>query len=127
MDSYLNNSLEFNTHSVLGIKENAVGLAENDIYTSTVSEDIRTKVSEIANQLKDWKVEVSTALGMKEADLKEMGIEEKVFAEPEHFTAETMSNIADELEKNIEGYLEEYTNKDIQELVDSRYERFRRM
>ena len=61
------------------------------------------------------------------ADLKEMGIVEKVFAEPEHFTAETMSNIADELEKNIEGYLEEYTNKDIQELVDSRYERFRRM
>ena len=61
------------------------------------------------------------------ADLKEMGIVEKVFAEPEHFTVETMSNIADELEKNIEGYLEEYTNKDIQELVDSRYERFRRM
>ena len=61
------------------------------------------------------------------ADLKEMGIVEKVFAEPEHFTAETMSNIADELEKNIEEYLEEYTNKDIQELVDSRYERFRRM
>ena len=27
----------------------------------------------------------------------------------------------------IEEYLEEYTNKDIQELVDSRYERFRRM
>ena len=59
--------------------------------------------------------------------VKEMGIVEKVFAESEHFTAETMSNIADELEKNIEGYLEEYTNKDIQELVDSRYERFRRM
>lgn len=56
-----------------------------------------------------------------------MGIVEKVFAEPEHFTVETMSNIADELEKNIEGYLKEYTNKDIQELVDSRYERFRRM
>ena len=33
--------------------------------------------------------------------VKEMGIVEKVFAEPEHFTAETMSNIADELEKNI--------------------------
>ena len=72
MDAYLNNSLEFNTHSVLGIKENAVGLAENDIYTSTVSEAIRTKVSEIANQLKDGKVEVSSALGMKEADLKEI-------------------------------------------------------
>ena len=71
--------------------------------------------------------EAAGVMRLTAADLKEMGIVEKVFAEPEHFTAETMSNIADELEKNIEGYLEEYTNKDIQELVDSRYERFRRM
>ena len=71
--------------------------------------------------------EAAGVMRLTAADLKEMGIVEKVFAEPEHFTVETMSNIADELEKNIEGYLEEYTNKDIQELVDSRYERFRRM
>ena len=72
MDKYLNDSLEFNTHSVLGIKEDAVGLAENDIYTSTVSEAIRTKVSEISKQLKDGKITVNTAIGMDEADLKEI-------------------------------------------------------
>ena len=72
MDAYLNESLEFNTHSILGIKEDAVGLAENDIYTSLVNEDIRTKVSEITTQLKEDKVKVSTALGMEESKLKEI-------------------------------------------------------
>ena len=72
MDKYLNDSLEFNTHSVLGIKEDTVGMAENDIYTSTVNEAIRTKVNEIAKQLKEDKIKVKTAIGMKEADLKEI-------------------------------------------------------
>ena len=72
MNEYLSDSLEFNNHSVLGIKEDAVGLAENDMYTSLVSEDIRTKVSEITTQLKEDKVKVSTALGMEESKLKEM-------------------------------------------------------
>lgn len=72
MDKYLNNSLEFNTHSVLGIKEDTVGLAENDIYTSTVSESIRTKVNEVTKQLKEDKIKVNTAIGMEESDLKEI-------------------------------------------------------
>ena len=100
-----------------------VWMLENSIYSILSPEGFASIL---------WKDSTKAAKAAKvmrltAADLKEMGIVEKVFAEPEHFTAETMSNIADELEKNIEGYLEEYTNKDIQELVDSRYERFRRM
>ena len=72
MESFLNDSLEFNSHSVLGIKEDAIGLAENDIYTSTVNEEIRTKVAEIAEELKSDKITVNTALGMEEAKLKEI-------------------------------------------------------
>lgn len=72
MESFLNNSLEFNSHSVLGIKEDAIGLAENDIYTSTVNEEIRTKVAEIAEELKSDKITVNTALGMEESKLKEI-------------------------------------------------------
>ena len=63
MDSFLNDSLEFNSHSVLG---------ENDIYTSIVKEEIRNKVAETAKQLKDDKVTVNSALGMEEAKLKEI-------------------------------------------------------
>ena len=100
-----------------------VWMLENSIYSILSPEGFASIL---------WKDSTKAAQAAKvmrltAADLKEMGIVEKVFAEPEHFTVETMSNIADELEKNIEGYLEEYTNKDIQELVDSRYERFRRM
>ena len=100
-----------------------VWMLENSIYSILSPEGFASIL---------WKDSTKAAQAAKvmrltAADLKEMGIVEKVFAEPEHFTAETMSNIADELEKNIEGYLEEYTNKDIQELVNSRYERFRRM
>ena len=100
-----------------------VWMLENSVYSVLSPEGFASIL---------WKDSTKAAQAAKvmrltAADLKEMGIVEKVFAEPEHFTAETMSNIADELEKNIEGYLEEYTNKDIQELVDSRYERFRRM
>lgn len=100
-----------------------VWMLENSIYSILSPEGFASIL---------WKDSTKAAQAAKvmrltAADLKEMGIVEKVFAEPEHFTAETMSNIADELEKNIKGYLEEYTNKDIQELVDSRYERFRRM
>ena len=100
-----------------------VWMLENSVYSVLSPEGFASIL---------WKDSTKAAQAAKvmrltAADLKEMGIVEKVFAEPEHFTAETMSNIAEELEKNIEGYLEEYTNKDIQELVDSRYERFRRM
>lgn len=100
-----------------------VWMLENSIYSILSPEGFASIL---------WKDSTKAAQAAKvmrltAADLKEMGIVEKVFAEPEHFTAETMNDVADELEKNIEGYLEEYTNKDIQELVDSRYERFRRM
>ena len=100
-----------------------VWMLENSVYSVLSPEGFASIL---------WKDSTKAAQAAKvmrltAADLKEMGIVEKVFAEPEHFTVETMSNIADELEKNIEGYLEEYANKDIQELVDSRYERFRRM
>ncbi|MEW9079198.1 BMP family ABC transporter substrate-binding protein [Terrisporobacter glycolicus] len=72
MESFLDNALEFNSHSVLGAKEGVVELAENDIYNSTISEEIRNKVAEISKELKDGKIEVKSAIGMKESKLKEI-------------------------------------------------------
>ncbi len=70
MDKYLNDSLEFNTHVELGVKEDAVGLAENKIYEEKVKEEIRTKVNEVNEELKNDKIKVETAIGMDEKDLK---------------------------------------------------------
>lgn len=72
IESFLNNSLEFNSNSVLGVKEGVIGLAENDIYTSTVSEKIRSEVSEITKELKCGKIQIKSALGMNESELKKI-------------------------------------------------------
>lgn len=71
--------------------------------------------------------EAAKVMRLTAADLKKMGIVEKVFEEPEHFTVNTMGLVVEELEQNIEEYLEEYESKEIQEIVNQRYERFRNM
>lgn len=72
VEKYLNDELPFNSHEVLGIKEDGVALANNAIYQEKVTEAIRTKLEEVANEMKDGKITVSTALGMEEKDLKEI-------------------------------------------------------
>ncbi len=70
VERLLNDELKFNTHEVLGAKEDGVGIAENEIYTSKVNEDIRKKMDEVKAQLVDGKITVKSAIGMNEADLK---------------------------------------------------------
>ncbi|RDY28540.1 BMP family ABC transporter substrate-binding protein [Romboutsia weinsteinii] len=72
VEKLLNDELKFNTHEVLGVKEKGVELANNEIYTTTVPEAIRTKVEEVSTQIADGKIKVTTALGMDEAKLKEI-------------------------------------------------------
>ena len=41
-----------------GIKENGVGLAENDFYKANVSEEVRAEIASILQEVADGKVEV---------------------------------------------------------------------
>lgn len=66
----LEGQLPYGTYELLGLAENAVGLADNDIYQSVVPEEIRTAVEEATASLLEGKVSVSTAYGMDEATLK---------------------------------------------------------
>ena len=66
----LENSLPYGTYELLGLAENAVGLADNSIYQSVVSEEIRNTVEDAKASLLDGKVSVDTAYGMDEATLK---------------------------------------------------------
>ena len=68
----LENNLPYGTYEQLGLAENAVGLAENDIYTSKVPEDIRNKVDEAKQDILSGDITVSTAYGMEESKLKEI-------------------------------------------------------
>lgn len=72
VEKLLNDTLPFNTHEVLGIKENGVELANNEIYKEKVNEEIRTKVEEVSKEIADGKIKVTSALGMEEKDLKEI-------------------------------------------------------
>lgn len=72
IEAFLKNSLEFKNHINIGVKEEAIELAENDIYNSNVSEDIRIKVSEIIKELKSDKIKIKSALDMDEQELNKM-------------------------------------------------------
>lgn len=66
----LDGNLPYGTYELLGLSENAVGLADNSIYESVVSEEIRNTVEDAKQSLLDGKVSVDTAYGMDEATLK---------------------------------------------------------
>ena len=68
----LDGNLPYGTYELLGLAEDAVGLADNSIYQSVVSEEIRAAVEEAKANLLDGKVSVDTAYGMDEATLKEI-------------------------------------------------------
>ena len=61
------------------------------------------------------------------ADLKEMGIVEKVFAEPSHYTLENLDAVCNSLELRIDEFLIEYNNMTVEALTERRYQRFRSM
>lgn len=68
----LEGKLPYGTYEILGLKEGAVGLADNDIYKKTVPEAIQKSVKEVEQQLLDGKVTVDTAYGMDEKTLKDI-------------------------------------------------------
>ena len=100
-----------------------VWMLENSVYSILSPEGFASILWKDSTKAE----EAAKVMRLTADDLKEMGIVEKVFDEPEHFTVDTMEPVAAELERSIEEYLEEYESKDVQALVDDRYERFRRM
>ncbi len=72
IEKELEGTLPYGTYEQLGLAEDAVGLADNDIYKSVVPEDIRNSVEDAKQKILDGEVTVSTAYGMEEAKLKEI-------------------------------------------------------
>uniref|UniRef100_UPI004056CA1B acetyl-CoA carboxylase carboxyltransferase subunit alpha n=1 Tax=Acetatifactor sp. TaxID=1872090 RepID=UPI004056CA1B len=71
--------------------------------------------------------EAAEVMKMTAADLKEAGIIEKVIVEPEEFSEETFQTVQKTLIREIADFLEKYTEMNEEELVETRYQRFRRM
>ena len=60
-------------------------------------------------------------------DLKEMEIIEKIIKEPENFTVTNLPDVCDSLEKQILQFLGKQMKKNPEQIVEERYQRFRRM
>lgn len=58
IDKYKAGEEIFGTTEVLGVKEDAIGIADNDFYKNTVSEADRAKIDEIVDEIKADKITI---------------------------------------------------------------------
>lgn len=100
-----------------------VWVLENSIYSILSPEgfaSILWKDSSLAQ-------EAAGVMKLTAQHLKQTGIVEQVFAEPEEFTIDTLKEVTGKMETHLARFIEKYKKLSPQELVDSRYERFRKM
>lgn len=64
--------LPFGTAETLGLAEQAVGLADNEIYRTQVPEEMRAKLDELAAKIVAGEIVVDTAFGMDTRTLDEL-------------------------------------------------------
>lgn len=72
IERHLNGDLPYGEYEILGLADNAVGLADNEIYQSIVPEEVRNAVDAAKEKLLAGEVTIDTAYGMEEAKLKEI-------------------------------------------------------
>ena len=71
--------------------------------------------------------EAAAVMKLTAGDLLEMGMIEHVIPETEPVSRENMAEVSEYLEKGIADFLGKYSGKACEELLEHRYERFRRM
>lgn len=71
--------------------------------------------------------EASEVMKITAKDLKKLQIIEKVIREPEPANEENLPGIAEEIREDLDGFLRKSSQKTREEIVEERYERFRRM
>lgn len=78
---------------------------------------------------KDGKLakEASEVMKITAKDMKKLQIIEKVIREPEPANEENLPEIAEEIREDLDGFLRKSCQKTREQIVEERYERFRRM
>lgn len=102
---------------------NEVWMMENAIYSILSPEGFASIL------YKDSKKAPEAARVMKvtAADLKELGLIERIIPEEEPANTDTLYRIAGYMDRSIIGFFEKYLKLSGEELAEHRYERFRRM
>lgn len=100
-----------------------VWLLENSIYSILSPEGYASILWKDSKRAQ----EAAQVMKITAGDLLELGVVERVFAEPENFSRETMGGLVKELEDGIEAFLESACRKTPEKLTEERYARFRKM
>lgn len=102
---------------------NRVWMLENSVYSILSPEGYASILWKDSGRAQ----EAAEVMKMTAADLKEMGMVEKVFKEPPLYTVDTMQPVVERIRRALFKYLYKNRNKDAQTIVNERYERFRGM
>ncbi|MDD5948241.1 MAG: acetyl-CoA carboxylase, carboxyltransferase subunit beta [Lachnospiraceae bacterium] len=102
---------------------NRVWMLENSVYSILSPEGYASILWKDSKRAQ----EAAEVMKMTAADLKEMGMVEKVFREPSLYTVDTMQSVVERIRLSLLKYLFKCQDKDAQSIVDERYERFRGM
>ena len=100
-----------------------VWMLENSVYSVLSPEGFARILWKDSTTAK----EAAGVMKLTAGHLHQMGMVEKVFTEPDCYTAETLSEVTIPLEQEIQRFIEEYTSRSGEELAVHRYNRFRRL
>lgn len=102
---------------------NEVWMMENAVYSILSPEGFASILWKDSKKA----AEAARVMKMTSRDLLEMGLIEKVIAEPEPVEMKNLPEIAKEIENSVQEFLEKYGRMSEAEVVEHRYRRFRRM
>ena len=100
-----------------------VWMLENSIYSILSPEGFASILWKDSSKAK----EAAEVMKLTAEDLCEMGMIEHVIPETEPVNRENMEDVAGCLENGIADFLEKYSGKETEELLEHRYQRFRKM
>ena len=100
-----------------------VWMLEHSVYSILAPEGFASILWKDSKKAK----EAAAVMKLTAGDLLEMGMIEHVIPETEPVSRENMAEVSEYLEKGIADFLGKYSGKACEELLEHRYERFRRM
>ena len=100
-----------------------VWMLENSIYSILSPEGFASILWKDSSR----SAEAAKMMKLTAADLKKLGVIERVFPEPQNFSVLTMKPTAELLRAGLAEFLTKYQKLETKDLLEGRYERFRKL
>ena len=100
-----------------------VWMLENSVYSVLSPEGFASILWKDSSR----SVEAAKMMKLTAADLKKLGVIERVFPEPQNFSVLTMKPTAELLQAGLAEFLTKYQKLETKDLLEGRYERFRKL